>query len=133
MEIDVGIFSGVTWEEFESRMPDIAVEFARSRNLDMIDGAETFAQRSTRARRVVDRMIADHTDEATVLVFSHGGIIQNIFAQLMRSDRLWGLGVRNTAIFEFSIAVDLWHRDGHVLSNNSFWRILRFNDASHLD
>ena len=133
IETDVGICSGMTWEEIETRMPDIAVEFAKSRDLDMIEGAETFAQRSTRARRVVDRMIADHTDEDTVLVFSHGGIIQNIFAQLMRSDRLWGLGVRNTAVFDFSIAVDLWHLDGHALSNNSFWRIRRFNDASHLD
>ena len=133
METDVGVFSGKSWEEVERQMPEVAREFAISRNLDVIDGAETYAQRSDRAQRVVDMVTGRHTDDDSVLVFSHGGIIAHIFAQFVGTNRLWGLGVRNTAVFEFAIAVERWHLDGHDLTNRSLWRINLFNDATHLD
>ena len=133
METDVGVFSGMSWEEVEQQMPEVAREFAATRNLDLIDGAETFAQRSDRAQRVVDMVTGDHSDDDSVLVFSHGGIIQHIFAQLIGADRLWGLGVRNTAVFEFTIAVDRWRLDGHNRDNMNLRRINLFNDAAHLD
>ena len=133
METDVGVFSGLSWEEVEEQMPDVAREFAVSRNLDAVEGAETFAQRSDRARRVVDLVIDGHADDDSVLVFSHGGIISHIFAQLIETDRLWGLGVRNTAVFEFTIAVDQWRLDGHNRTNTNLRRINLFNDATHLD
>ena len=133
METDVGVFSGLSWEEVEEQMPDVAREFAISRNLDLIEGAETFAQRSDRAGRVVDLVTAGHADDDSVLVFSHGGIINHIFAQLIETDRLWGLGVRNTAVFEFTIVVDQWRLDGHNRTNMNLRRINLFNDATHLD
>ena len=133
MEIDVGVFSGMSWEEVERQMPEVAREFAVNRNFDLIDGAETHAQRSERARRVVDMLTGEHSDEDSVLAFSHGGIIQHIFAQLVGTDRLWGLGVRNTAVFEFTIAVDRWRLDGHDRANMNLRRIDLFNDATHLD
>ena len=133
METDIGVFSGMSRDEVEEQMPDVAREFAVTRNLDLIDGAETFAQRSERARRVVDLVTADHADDDSVIAFSHGGIIQHIFAQLIGTDRLWGLGVRNTAVFEFTIAVDRWRLDGHDRANMNLRRIDLFNDATHLD
>ena len=68
-----------------------------------------------------------------MLVFTHGGIISHIFAQLVGTDRMWGLGVRNTAVFEFTIAVDRWQLDGLDRFNTDLRRINLFNDASHLD
>ena len=133
METDVGIFSGKSWQDIEEQMPEVAREFADTRNLDIIDGAETYRQRSDRAQRVVDMVTDRHPDDDSVLVFSHGGIIQHIFAQLVGTDRLWGLGVRNTAVFEFTIAVDRWQLDGHNRANMNLRRIDLFNDATHLD
>ena len=133
METDVGVFSGMSWEDIEEQMPEVAREFADTRNFDVIDGAETFSQRSERARRVVDMITDDHADDDSVLVFSHGGIMQHIFAQLVGTDMLWGLSVRNTAVFEFTIAVDRWRLDGHNRANMNLRRINLFNDASHLD
>lgn len=133
METDVGVFTAKTWQEIEEQMPDVAREFAVSRNLDIVDGAETYTQRTDRAQRVIDLLTGKHADDDSVLVFSHGGIINHIFAQLMGTERMWGLGVRNTALFEFTIAVDRWQLDGHDRFNSNLRRINLFNDASHLD
>ncbi len=133
METDVGIFSGLNWEDIETRYPEIAVEFAETRNMDIVEGAETLAEKRTRAQRVIDRLIADHDNDHQVLVVSHGGIMQFFFAQLVGSNRLWGLSVRNTGVFDFSIDVDKWHLDGHALGNVNVARISRFNDTSHLE
>lgn len=133
METDVGIFSGLNWEDIESRYPEIAVEFAETRNMDIVDGAETLAEKRGRAQRVIDKLIADHDNGDQVLVVSHGGIMQFFFAQLVGSNRLWGLSVRNTGVFDFSIDVDKWHLDGHALGNVNVARISRFNDTSHLE
>ncbi len=133
METDVGVFTGLTWEEVENRFPKVAKEFAKERNIDIVPEAEIYSQRTARAQRVIDRIIDEHSNDDRALVFSHGGIIQNIFARMMESTRLWGLSVRNTAIFEFTIDVEQWNAQGLARSSVSLWRIHRFNDASHLD
>ena len=133
METDIGVFAGKTWQDIEEQMPEVAREFTVSRNLDLVDGAETYTQRSDRAQRVVDLLTGEHTDDDSVLVFTHGGIISHIFAQLVGTDRMWGLGVRNTAMFEFTIAVERWQLDGLDRVNSDLRRINLFNDASHLD
>ena len=133
METDVGVFTGLSWEEIEASMPEIAKEFAATRNTDIIEGAESYVEKSERARRVVERVIADHSNEDNVLLVSHGGIMQFIFAQIIGSDRLWGLSVRNTGVFDFTIDVDRWCEAGQTLTNQNLWRINLFNDATHLD
>ena len=133
MEIDVGVFSGKTWDEIVGDFPDVAREFADTRDWDLVPGAETIGERQRRAGRAVQRLIADHSNEDRVLAFTHGGIIQHLFAVLMDSERLWGMSVRNTAVFDFTLDVDRWHQDGIAMTNPTLWRINRFNDASHLD
>ena len=81
----------------------------------------------------MERVITDHSNEDSVLLVSHGGIMQFIFAQIIGSDRLWGLSVRNTGVFDFTIDVDRWCEDGQTLTNQNLWRINLFNDATHLD
>jgi len=133
METDVGVFTGLTWEEVETQMPETARAFVEMRDMSLVEGAESYAERRERAGRVVDRLIADHANEDEVMAVSHGGIMQVIFARLMGSARLWGLSIRNTAMFRFRIDVDRWNLDGPALGNQSLWRIEAFNDASHLD
>ena len=133
VESDVGVFTGLTNAEVQERFPDVARNFAATRDLDLVDGAETHVERTARAQRVVDRLIRDHGNADRVLVFTHGGIMTHIVAKLLDADRLWFLEIRNTAIFEFSIDVERWHEDGPARTNMNLWRINRFNDASHLD
>ena len=127
------MFTGLTHAEIQERFPDVARRFGETRNLDLIDGAETHVERTARAQRVVDRLIGDHGNGERVLVFTHGGIMTHLVAQLLGADRLWFLDIRNTAIFEFSIDVDAWHEVGQARTNMNLWRIVRFNDAGHLD
>ena len=133
VENDVGVFTGLTQAETVERFPEVARRFGDTRNLDLIDGAETHGERSARAQRVVDRLIRDHGNTDRVLVFTHSGIMTHVVAQLLGADRLWFLDIRNTAIFEFSIDVDAWHAQGQARTNINLWRIVRFNDASHLE
>ena len=133
METDVGVFSGLNWEDIETRYPKIAVEFAETRDMDIVEGAETLSQKRERAKRVVDKLIADHHNDDQILVVSHGGIMQFFFAELVGSNRIWGLSVRNTGVFDFSIDVEKWHLDGHALGNVNVSRINRFNDVRHLE
>ena len=132
METDVGAFTGLSWEDIEARYPEIAREFVETRNMDIVEGAETLAERKARAKRVVDKVIADHGNEDSVLLVSHGGFMQWIFAELVDSNRLWGLSVRNTGVFDFSIDVEKWSLGGHALGNVNICRINRFNDVGHL-
>ena len=133
MEHDVGAFSGLTWPEIEARFPDAAREFEATRDFDVVEGAETHDEIMDRARRVVDRLISEHDNGDRVLVFSHGGILTRVIARLLGTDRLWFLSIRNTAIFEFGIDVERWHMDGGARRNTELWRIVRFNDARHLE
>jgi broad specificity phosphatase PhoE len=133
MEYDVGIVSGMTWDEIADTHPEIDRELEQSRQSAGIRGAEPLAQRRARAQRVVDALISRHAPGDVVLVATHGGILQHILAALMGADRTWGMSVPNTAVFEFSIDLARWATGGEVKLSASFWRINRFNDATHLD
>ena len=133
METDIGVFSGLTWDDVQARFPEMARRFAETRNMDVVEGAETFEQRKERGSRVVDRVMGEHSNDDRVLIFSHGGIMQHQIARVMGTSRLWGLSIRNTAVFEFTVDADGWRSDGQETVNLNSWRIGRFNDASHLD
>ena len=53
METDIGVFSGLTWDDVQARFPEMARLFAETRNMDVVEGAETFEQRMERGSRVV--------------------------------------------------------------------------------
>ena len=129
----MGIFSGFRVTEVGERFPEIARKFASTGDFDLVDGAETYSERTARAQRVVNRLTDEHDNTDHVLVITHGGIMIDILAQLLGTDRLWFFEIPNTALFEFSLDVDSWHLDGRTRTNSKLWRIERFNDASHLD
>ena len=133
MEVDMGVFSDLTWEVIQDRFPETARRFIETGTVDTVEGAETFEQRMVRGARVVDKIMAKHTNEDRVLVFSHGGIMRYMVARILDTGRVWGVSVRNTAMFEFNVDADRWQSDADEIVNLSQWRINRFNDASHLD
>ena len=130
-ETDVGAFTGLTIAEAEVRFPEMTRAFLRDDDWDVVDNAEGYQARNDRARRVVDRVVADHADGDVVVLFAHGGILQCIVAALLGTDRVWSVAVGNTAVFEFEIDLERWRQDSDRL-NNRRWRILRFNDSEHL-
>ena len=131
-EHDVGIFSGLTWDEIDTAFPDVASRFNENRDWDIVEKAETFEHRNARGRRVIDTVINRHGNDDVIVLFTHGGILSHMVAALMGTDRAWGTSVENTALFDFSIDLDHWSRDGSSRHNTWLWRVNRFNDASHL-
>jgi broad specificity phosphatase PhoE len=131
-EHDIGVFSGMTWREIEQAFPEMAQAYAQWRNWDVVEGAEKIHQRQERGNRVVNTVLERHGNDDTVALFTHGGILQHIVAALMGTDRVWGVPVKNTAIFDFTLDLERW-RKGEDRHHNFHWRIDRFNDATHLD
>ena len=132
-EYDIGIFSGLTWEEIDLRHPKLSREFLRDRNWDQVPKAESFKERNIRAHLFLSTVIRKHSDDDVIIAFTHGGILQNLLAVLMRTELIWGMKIRNTALFDFTFDLDLWTSLEETSYNPFFWRINRFNDASHLD
>jgi 2,3-bisphosphoglycerate-dependent phosphoglycerate mutase len=133
IEIDVGVFSGKNWEEVQAQYPKAARLYHETRNWDHVPEAEPMSDRRVRAERAINQLIADHSNEDKLLAFTHGGIIHYLFAALMGVDRLWGMPVGNTAMFDFDLDVERWHHSDSTLLNTNLWRINRLNDSSHLD
>ncbi len=131
METDIGVFEGLSWDEIKTRYPDLGPQVEKSRMYDAVPGAERASEKRARGRRIVEEVLARHSNADAIVLFTHGGILQWIFAALMDSERAWSLGARNTALFDFVIDLEQWRNgDGH--DNTSLWRIERFNDSDHL-
>lgn len=84
-------------------------------------GGETIAQFQLRIGTAVRRLIDDH-ESATVVVFCHGGVIDTVLRQALRT---FGTGsfeihTKNTSITEVELV-----RSGR-------WRLIRYNDVAHL-
>jgi broad specificity phosphatase PhoE len=133
IEYDVGVFSGLSWENIGLQYPTMAQAFRESGDWAVVEGAENLEQRCARGRRIVASLIEAHSATDVVVAFSHGGILQHIIAAFLGADRSWGIRVRNTAVFDFSLDKNLWHEAGRSRLNTRHWRIHCFNDAAHLE
>ena len=131
-EHDVGVISGLTREETEEKYPDVDFELETARQFAGIEGAEPLADRRARGNRVIDSVLDRHSNEDVVVLVTHGGILQQLFAAVMKTSRTWGLSVGNTAVFDFTIDMSRWDLDGDNLANTAIGRIDAFNDTAHL-
>lgn len=132
-EHDIGVFTGLSWDEADAQYPELGPEVQRTRDWDIVPGAEKMRERRARGERVVQQLLERHADPDVVLVFTHGGMLQHIIAALMGTDRTWGVSVENTGVFEFTLDMEHWAQVGDVLHSPFWWRIERFNDATHLE
>ena len=132
VEHDVGVLTGLKWEEIETEYPVMGRELLLTRNWDLVEGAERMRDRRARGERIVQRLLHCRAASDVILVFTHGGTLQHVLSALLGSSRTWGVSVRNTALFDFSLDLERWAEEGDALHSPFWWRIERFNDASHL-
>ena len=118
-----GAFNGLTWDEIAYKYPSLYPAPDELIDWDSVDGAESNLLASNRAERLINTVISWHAANDTVLMFAHGGIIQHMVAFLLGTDRFWGIGVHNTAIFEFTIDQTRWFNQGAERNNNLIWWI----------
>lgn len=121
-EIDVGQWQGLTPEELEQRFPDHMREYEADPANTVRLGGESYAQLQARGIVALQRIQEAHTLDETVLAVSHGGTIRAIICHVI------GL--------ELKLFSRMWLDNGSLTElryNGESWRLLRLNDAAHLE
>ncbi len=130
IERDTGIFSGKTALEIKELFPEIAEQFAKTKDLSLIPEAENKYDLRKRANKIIDFLIKGHNQLDEIVVFSHGGIMIYLIAVILGTNRIWKTKISNTSIFEFEIDSDNWTGSDNLASN---FEILKFSDLKHLN
>ena len=120
-EIDDGDWAGFTPEELLVRFPDHMAAMRLAPDITARLGGESYAQLQGRMVRAFAHVAALNHGE-TVVAVSHGGAIRALVCHLLGAPlahfgRLW---LDNGAFVE-------------IVAHNDEWRVLRVNDAAHLD
>ncbi len=91
-----------------------------------LPGGESDREHSERVARFTSEIVTRHGDDATILMFSHGGSIKAAAAHmcLLRVSDKWRLKTDNTGISSI-ISEPTWRDDG--------WQIDLWNDTYHLN
>jgi broad specificity phosphatase PhoE len=95
MEHDMGSASGLTLAELSARHPDLDIALEGIRGFSGLPGAESLEARAERGSRAIHEVLRRHAQDDTVLLVSHGGIMQHIIRALLGSDRTWSTDIRN--------------------------------------
>ncbi|MBN18456.1 MAG: hypothetical protein CL758_03110 [Chloroflexi bacterium] len=132
IEHDVGVFSNLTWPEIESKFGTLIEGFDKGINWDLVDGAESYLDMSERANLVMEFLFENHSDEDTILIFTHGGIMQHLISAILKSNIVCKINIPNTAIFDFDFDKTRWIEKGFTQNNPAYFKVNRFCDASHI-
>lgn len=121
-EIDVGQWEGLTPEELYRRYPDHMREYERDPARTVRLGGESYAQLQKRSLRALEAIGAAHKSDETIIAVSHGGTIRALLCHVINLDlahfgRMW---LDNGSITE-------------LRTYSSGWRLIRLNDAAHLE
>ncbi len=130
IERDTGIFSGKTALDIKQQFPEIAEQFAVTKDLNFVPEAENKYDLMKRANKVIDFLIKGHNQSDEIVVFSHGGIMIYLIAVILGTNRIWKTKILNTSIFEFEIDSDNWMGSNNLSSD---FEILKFSDLNHLN
>ncbi|MDG1187140.1 MAG: histidine phosphatase family protein [Ilumatobacter sp.] len=91
-------------------------------------GGETIARFQLRVGSTLSKTLATHPGR-TVAISCHGGVVDAIFRQLLRTapTGTFDLWTTNTSLTEFVSS-----QRAVESATNSKWRLVRYNDAAHL-
>jgi 2,3-bisphosphoglycerate-dependent phosphoglycerate mutase len=131
-EVKNGVLDGLTWAEAKLQHPELCATLMASKNWIPIPGAESLKACRDRAGQVIRSLISQHHNNDQVWLVSHGGFLQYLIGAVLGSDRIWGLSIPPTALFEFELDCDQWNTTGQNRYNALLWRIRRFNEVPHL-
>jgi broad specificity phosphatase PhoE len=112
MEIDVGSWSGLTWDEVKASMPDYESMYANGVDFRRSPEGETLADVVARGVPAVLDIVATHPDR-TVLVVSHGLLLNRVIHALLGLEgRVLG-GLGNAHFSELGFAHGAWRLLAH--------------------
>jgi alpha-ribazole phosphatase len=119
-ELSFGKWEGLNLTEIQAQwQPEADAWYADPVNVSPLEG-ETIQQLSERVRSAWDELKSKHKDE-TVLLVSHGGVIQVLLCMLLGVDlsRYWQFHVKPTALtklhfYEGGALLDVFNDTGHL-------------------
>lgn len=122
-EIDVGKWEGLTPDELQQQYPEHMAEFKRDPANTVRLGGESYAQMQARALEALREIEQRHSADDVVVAVSHGGTIRALLCDIIGLDlaRFGKLWLDNGSISE------LRHDSIHG------WRVVRMNDAAHME
>lgn len=132
-ELHNGILQGLTWREAQARYPVLCHALETTPEWLPIPGAESLSQVRDRASAFIQILLKRHSNSDRVWIVTHGGMLPFLIAELLGSDRVWGLQIKPTALFEFYLDLSRWSLQNQNRWNTALWQIRRFNDTQHLD
>jgi probable phosphoglycerate mutase len=119
-EVHLGEWEGELYRQRVAEGHPLTVQMMVEQRWDVIPGAESPESLRARVRGAIERIVAAHPDER-VVVFSHGGVIAEVLAQVADTKRPFAfLGCDNASISQ-------------VVAFGGRWILRRFNDTAHLD
>lgn len=131
-EVENGVLDGLTWAEAQAQQPDLCAALMASTDWIPIPGAESIETCRNRANDLIQRIIDQHKNQDRIWLVSHGGFLQYLLSALLESNRVWGLSIPPTALFEFELDCERWSTSDQNRYNALLWRIRRFNEVPHL-
>ena len=111
---------GITFEEYAARYG--ASDWNGDPHSAGFPGGETIAEFQHRVARAMAGIVREHAGR-TIVVICHGGVIDAVMRRFLQAPPtgLFEVHTLNTSITEF------------LLVEPNRWRLLRYNDAAHLD
>lgn len=118
-EVHLGDWEGGLYRKMVAEGHPVTLRMLTEERWDVIPGAEPAAALAARVHHAVQRLAAAHPDQR-IAVFTHGGVIGQLFASASGSRPFAFLGADNGSI-------------SHLVVSGDRWIIRRFNDTAHLD
>jgi len=119
-EIDIGLFTGMSWTKACEEYPEIATMFYREKLWDVVPGAEKEEDIFKRIDKFLNMLLVTHKREETIVVVSHIGILQRmlkIFLHIPKTEKVF-FHLKNCAISE-------------LYFQRNIVEIMKLNDTSH--
>jgi broad specificity phosphatase PhoE len=82
LEVDSGIFSGMTWKQAGEKHPEVQQQFAVSRDWGSVPGGESKVALWKRAEGFLQALVSQESENAFIVVMSHGGFIRSCLSYL---------------------------------------------------
>lgn len=110
---------GITFVQYVDRFGN--PDWTSDPHAEVFPGGETLAAFHHRVGAAISQRVRQHAGQ-TIVISCHGGVIDGVFRQLLRTapTGVFELNTDNTAITEFRLT-----RAGR-------WRLVRYNDSTHL-
>lgn len=100
LEVDSGIFSGLTWAEAQAQYPEICRRFRAARDWGAVPEGESKQSLWERAESLLNELQQRHQADELIVLMTHGGLIRAALSVLMgiKSEAELFLCIDNTSL-----------------------------------